>query len=417
MGTCFRPSWTAMVCPTISGTIVERRDQVRTTFFSPRRFISTTRTIRWSSTNGPFLIDLGTSIHAPPPATDDELARRLVLLARPPFLLPPWRGGVAATGALALPAAERVIHGVHGHSTDRGPLPAPPAASGLAQLNQLVLGVTHDADRRPARRLDQPGLARRQANRGVPALLGHQLHAGPRRASHAGASSRLELQGVQRRPDRDVPKGQGVSGTNVRPLAGDHGVADLETLRRKDVALLAVEIVQQGDPSRPVGVVLDVRHLGRDTVLVSPEVDDPVPALVAAALVPGRHSPVGVSAGLVAPLGHERLLRAVPGDLFEGRTRHPPAAGRRRLVLADGHDYFPVSKISIASPSASLTMARFWSARLPCVNRRRLTFPCRLSVFTENTRTFQICWMASLISVLFARGSTRNVYTLDSRPP
>ncbi|GIV00108.1 MAG: hypothetical protein KatS3mg014_1723 [Actinomycetota bacterium] len=40
-GTCLRPSWTAIVCPTISGTIVERRDQVRMTCFSPRRFIST----------------------------------------------------------------------------------------------------------------------------------------------------------------------------------------------------------------------------------------------------------------------------------------------------------------------------------------------------------------------------------------
>jgi hypothetical protein len=28
-GTCLRPSWTAIVCPTISGKIVEARDQVR----------------------------------------------------------------------------------------------------------------------------------------------------------------------------------------------------------------------------------------------------------------------------------------------------------------------------------------------------------------------------------------------------
>ena len=28
MGTCLRPSWTAMVCPTISGKMVEARDQV-----------------------------------------------------------------------------------------------------------------------------------------------------------------------------------------------------------------------------------------------------------------------------------------------------------------------------------------------------------------------------------------------------
>jgi hypothetical protein len=68
------------------------------------------------------------------------------------------------------------------------------------------------------------------------------------------------------------------------------------------------------------------------------------------------------------------------------------------------------------SPSASVTIARFWSGRLPTVNRRRLCLPLRLIVFTPVTRTFQMLWTASLISVLFARGSTRNVYTLASRP-
>jgi len=43
------------------------------------------------------------------------------------------------------------------------------------------------------------------------------------------------------------------------------------------------------------------------------------------------------------------------------------------------------------------------------VNRRRFTLPLRFSVFTEVTRTFQIVWTASLISVLFERLSTRNV--------
>src|SRR5689334_15473721 len=43
-----------MVCPIISGTIVERRDQVFTTFFSLRAFSPSTFSRRWPSTNGPF---------------------------------------------------------------------------------------------------------------------------------------------------------------------------------------------------------------------------------------------------------------------------------------------------------------------------------------------------------------------------
>src|SRR5579859_2405690 len=53
-GMNFLPLCTAMVCPIISGTIVERRDQVFTTFFSLRVFRPSTFSRRWPSTNGPF---------------------------------------------------------------------------------------------------------------------------------------------------------------------------------------------------------------------------------------------------------------------------------------------------------------------------------------------------------------------------
>src|SRR5271169_6273534 len=53
-GINFFPLWTASVCPMKSGKIVERRDHVRTTFFSFLVFMAATFTIRWSSTNGPF---------------------------------------------------------------------------------------------------------------------------------------------------------------------------------------------------------------------------------------------------------------------------------------------------------------------------------------------------------------------------
>src|SRR5215813_13797151 len=51
----FFPLCTAMVWPIISGTIVERRDHVFTTFFSLRVFSPSTFSRRWPSTNGPFL--------------------------------------------------------------------------------------------------------------------------------------------------------------------------------------------------------------------------------------------------------------------------------------------------------------------------------------------------------------------------
>src|ERR1700710_2776442 len=54
-GTCLRPSCTAIVCPSMSGMIVERRDQVLMTALELLSLATSTFLSRWSSMNGPFL--------------------------------------------------------------------------------------------------------------------------------------------------------------------------------------------------------------------------------------------------------------------------------------------------------------------------------------------------------------------------
>jgi hypothetical protein len=64
--------------------------------------------------------------------------------------------------------------------------------------------------------------------------------------------------------------------------------------------------VQQGDPSRAVRVVFDVRDLGRDAVLVvPPEIDQPVGPLVTAALVPRGDLALVVAAAFVVQRAHQ----------------------------------------------------------------------------------------------------------------
>src|SRR6516164_6193730 len=53
----FFPLCTAMVCPTNSGRIVERRDQVRTTFFSLLAESTANLASRCVSVNGPFFME------------------------------------------------------------------------------------------------------------------------------------------------------------------------------------------------------------------------------------------------------------------------------------------------------------------------------------------------------------------------
>src|SRR4029077_1080710 len=157
----FLPLWTAIVCPTISGMTVDRRDQVLMTFLSPPRFMTSIFSRRGTSTNGPFFSDLLMSVasYQSPvasrqlflPARDDEAIRalrvaRLVALGRHA----PRRHRVPAARGLAFTAAERVVHRVHRHAAHVRPLAQPAAAPGLADRHVLVVDVADLADRRVA---------------------------------------------------------------------------------------------------------------------------------------------------------------------------------------------------------------------------------------------------------------------------
>src|SRR5580700_87385 len=74
-GMNFFPLCTAMVWPISSGRIVERRDQVFTTFFSFRAFSASTLRRRWLSMNGPFLSERGIGGPIPPPGAVSPTAR------------------------------------------------------------------------------------------------------------------------------------------------------------------------------------------------------------------------------------------------------------------------------------------------------------------------------------------------------
>src|SRR4029077_11900779 len=124
----------------------------------------------------------------------------------------------------------------------------------------------------------------------------------------------------------DVAQRQGITRLDVRARAALHGVALLEQARRENVALLAVRVMQQRDPSGAVRVVLDMRDLGRNIVLVVPaEIDQPVGTLMAAPLGSGRDLTGVVAATAAVQRADKRLLGLVAGDLDEvGHARAAP---------------------------------------------------------------------------------------------
>src|SRR5579863_3816826 len=142
--------------------MVERRDHVRTTFFSFLSFIAPTFFIRWSSTNGPLARDLPIVFYWPPALSpgsssllrfsrDDKLVRPLVI----PRLesarrLAPRRHRMTAARGFSFTAAMRMIHRIHGNAAIVRHLAHPTLASRLAQADVFMLDVAHLPDGRRA---------------------------------------------------------------------------------------------------------------------------------------------------------------------------------------------------------------------------------------------------------------------------
>jgi hypothetical protein len=102
--------------------------------------------------------------------------------------------------------------------------------------------------------------------------------------------------------------GSAVAHQNVGVRSGHHRAPDLQAGRRQNVALLAVHVMQQRDARAAVGIVLNRRDAGRDTVLVALEIDLAIGLLVPAAAEPRRNPAGAVERPPVARLPATRLF-------------------------------------------------------------------------------------------------------------
>src|SRR5262249_13496754 len=240
-------------------------------------------------------------------ARDDELAGGLVLAGLLALGREAPRGDrmAAALGA----AAVRVIDRVHGDDAvvRHAALPAHPA--GLADRDVHVVGVRHRADRRHAAAVRQALFARIEPQDHVLAVASDDLRVGAGRARELPALADLELDVVHDRADRDVAERHRVARLHVDVVARHDRVADREALRRQDVGLLAVLVLDQRDEAGAVGIVLDALHRRRRVVPGALEVDGAVGLLVAAAA-----EPRGDAAEIVAAAGRDLAL----GERLDG---------------------------------------------------------------------------------------------------
>src|SRR5690606_32171661 len=181
-------------------------------------------------------------------------------------------------------------------------------------------------------------LARGELERGVLPFARLELGVGAGAPGHLRALAGLHLDSVDRRPERNLREREAVARLRAGVLAAHHRHPDGEVVRRDDVALLAVGIGEERDAGRPVRVVLDRGDPGGDAVLVVPlEVDDPVAALVAAALVARGDPAVVVAAALLLEGREETLLRLGLRDGLELGDGALALPRRHRLEFANSH--------------------------------------------------------------------------------
>ena len=237
----------------------------------------------------------------------------------------------------------------------------PAAAACLTDGDVLMLEVADLPDRRTAVDMHAADLAGRHTEECIVAFLCHELRGCSRAADELCALADLELDGMDHRTERNIPERKRVARLDISLGTRLHDIADLEAVRREDIALLAVCVIQERNACAAVRIIFNRRDAGGNSVLRALEVDDAIePLVTAAAMTYGQFALLVAPARLCQANG-EGLLRLVRCDLIEGRDRHEASAGRIRLKTLYCHVRTSLSsqpsKNSMVSPGASLTMA------------------------------------------------------------
>src|SRR5438045_2003503 len=188
--------------------------------------------------------------------------------------------------------------------------PAQPAgAAGLADRDVHVIGVRHRADGAAATAVHQALFARVQAHNDVVLIAADELGISASRTCDLAALADLHLDVVDDGADRHVAERHDIARLDVDIVAGDHAVAHGQTLRRQDIGLLAVLILDQRDEGGAVRIVFQPLDDSGYVDLVPLEVHHAVGLLVATAAEANRDTAVIVAAAVAVLALGQRLDR------------------------------------------------------------------------------------------------------------
>ena len=247
----------------------------------------------------------------------------------------------SSASGLTLAPTQWVINGVHSDAAYFWPLATPPLGSGLAQLIQLVLGISDFAQRRHALAQHESHLPAPKLQRYVFALLGNYLGSGASGPTQLRPFPNLELDTMYRRAERDVLERKRTAYPDIASGPSCDSVSNFEPARVDDIPLLSIPVNDQGDPRATIWIVLDLRNSTRHTEFISLEVDHPVAPLVTATSVTCSNVTLVVTPPFFLQRSHERLLRLRPRHLDEIGYGSEPGTWAHRPKFSNPHSAIP----------------------------------------------------------------------------
>src|SRR5215467_899863 len=121
---------------------------------------------------------------------------------------------------------------------------------GLADTAVLVIQVAHLSDGCHTEDVYTALFTGRQTYQRIVALFSHQLGACPRAPHHLTPTPFFQLNVVNGGAGRDILEGQRIAWPDISLRASHYPIANFELIRCDDIALLAIQVVQESDARR-----------------------------------------------------------------------------------------------------------------------------------------------------------------------
>jgi hypothetical protein len=198
---------------------------------------------------------------------------------------------MTATGGAPFATTMRVIHRVHRNTTNRWPYTTPARRTGLAQLAGTVFFIPNLTYRSAAGYMNSTHFARAQAYLGIISVTRHELSRCPSRASDLPTLTWPHLNVVHHRAHGNTAEWHAITRLYGRLLSGEHRITNGHAFCRENIATFAVNITNQCNVSRTIGVVLQALYLTKYIHFIALEIYQAIVRLVSTTLVTPSNTP------------------------------------------------------------------------------------------------------------------------------